>query len=164
MRAGRIVEVEAYLPNDPASHAFRGKTARNTSMFLAPFHAYVYRIYGVHFCINVTSEPAGCGAAVLLRALEPIEGLPLMQRRRGTAAVRDLCRGPGKLAQAFDIDIRFDGVDLLADRRLWIGETARRATALGKSPRIGITKAARRHLRFYEVGSPFLSGPRALSP
>lgn len=138
-------------------------------MFLEPFHAYVYKIYGASLCVNVTSETAGEGAAVLVRALEPLEGLRLMERRRGTTRVRDLARGPGRLCQALDIGLEFDGVDLLQDERLWLavspaaGERAG-GQAIGKSPRVGISKAAERLLRFYERGNPFVSGPKALSP
>lgn len=163
--AGRIVEVEAYVLGDSASHAYRGPRPRNASMFLEPHRAYVYRIYGRSFCVNVTSETAGIGAAVLLRALEPLEGLELMQRRRGTDRVRDLCRGPGRLAQALGIDLGLDGADLLRDRRLYLAylDEAPRAR-IRRSRRIGITKAAHRLLRFYETGSPFISGPAYLSP
>jgi DNA-3-methyladenine glycosylase len=166
--AGRIVETEAYVRDDPASHAYRGETARNASMFLEPFHAYVYKIYGTSFCVNVTSETAGEGAAVLVRALEPLEGLGLMEQRRNTTRVRDLARGPGRLCQALDIDLRLDGAHLLDDKRLWLAMPVRTSgngrLAVGKSRRIGITKAAERLLRFYERGNPFVSGPKALSP
>jgi DNA-3-methyladenine glycosylase len=166
--AGRIVETEAYVRDDPASHAYRGETPRNASMFLEPFHAYVYKIYGTSFCVNVTSETAGEGAAVLVRALEPLEGLAAMEERRGTTRMRDLARGPGRLCQALDIDIELDGIHLLSDKRLWLGAAVRRGDgerlAVGKSRRIGITKAAERLLRFYERDNPFVSGPKALSP
>jgi DNA-3-methyladenine glycosylase len=165
--AGRIVETEAYVRDDPASHAYRGPSARNASMFLGPFHAYVYKIYGTSFCVNVTSETEGDGAAVLIRALEPLEGLALMEQRRGTTRMRDLARGPGRLCQALEIALSLDGIHLLRDKRLWLaavrsGEDGERA--VGKSRRIGITKAAERLLRFYERGNPFVSGPKALSP
>ena len=163
--AGRIVEVEAYLSqSDPASHAHRGKTKRNASMFLPPFHAYVYKIYGTSFCFNVSSQEEEIGEAVLIRALEPLEGLPLMMKRRGSQVVRDLCRGPGRLAQAMAIDGQFDGVDLVGGSGLRLIRGPQRVVRIGKSKRIGITKAAERHLRFYEAGSRFLSGPRHLSP
>jgi DNA-3-methyladenine glycosylase len=165
--AGRIVETEAYVRGDPASHAYRGPSVRNASMFLGPFHAYVYKIYGTSFCVNVTSETEGDGAAVLIRALEPLEGLALMEQRRGTTRMRDLARGPGRLCQALEIALSLDGIHLLRDKRLWLaavrsGEDGERA--VGKSRRIGITKAAERLLRFYERGNPFVSGPKALSP
>jgi len=163
--AGKIVEVEAYLSKgDPASHAHRGETSRNASMFLSPFRAYVYRIYGTSFCVNVSSSEAGVGEAILIRALEPLFGLPLMMQRRGTPALRDLCRGPGRLCNALEIDRSLDGIDLLTSPALWIADGGLKSGTVRKSKRIGITKAAERHLRFYEAGSPYLSGPRYLSP
>lgn len=168
--AGRIVETEAYVRDDPASHAYRGPSRRNASMFLGPFHAYVYKIYGTSLCLNVTSETEGEGTAVLLRAVEPLEGLQCMEERRRTTRVRDLARGPGRLCEALAIGMEFDGVDLLGDKRLWLAaplraaQVAKAADAIGKSPRIGISKAAERLLRFYERGSPFVSGPKGLSP
>lgn len=162
--AGRIVETEAYVLDDPASHAYRGPSKRNASMFLAPFHAYVYKIYGTSFCVNVTSESHGEGAAVLIRALEPLEGLAAMESRRNTTRMRDLARGPGRLCQALGIDLSLDGVDLLASRDLWLAGTPPSSSRVAKSRRIGITKAAERLLRFYEKGNPFVSGPKALSP
>ncbi|MBV9272141.1 MAG: DNA-3-methyladenine glycosylase [Candidatus Eremiobacteraeota bacterium] len=163
-RAGRIVEVEAYIPGDPASHAFRGETQRNAAMFLGPFHSYVYRIYGTSMCINVTSETAGVGAAVLIRALEPVEGLRLMELRRRTTRMRDLCRGPGRLCQALDIDLRLDAVDLLEGDSVWLARAGGKRPVVASSTRIGITKAADRTLRFYEPDNPFVSGPKWLSP
>ncbi|HEV3152193.1 MAG TPA: DNA-3-methyladenine glycosylase [Candidatus Baltobacteraceae bacterium] len=162
--AGRIVETEAYLFDDPASHSYRGPSARNASMFLGPFHAYVYKIYGTSFCVNVTSETHGHGAAVLIRALEPLEGRELMEERRGTNRVRDLTRGPGRLCQALGIDRKLDGVDLLRDADLWLAARNRPPGTVGSSTRIGITKAADLPLRYYERGNAFVSGPRALSP
>ncbi|HET9097667.1 MAG TPA: DNA-3-methyladenine glycosylase [Candidatus Baltobacteraceae bacterium] len=164
--AGRIVETEAYVRDDPASHAYRGPSRRNASMFLDPFHAYVYKIYGTSFCVNVTSGPAGEGAAVLLRAIEPLEGLRMMEERRGTTRMRDLARGPGRLCQALDIGTEFDGSDLLRGKSLWLAYPAaqRGPAGIGASRRIGITKAAERLLRFYEPGNPFVSGPKGLSP
>ncbi|MFN2448879.1 MAG: DNA-3-methyladenine glycosylase [Candidatus Baltobacteraceae bacterium] len=163
--AGRIVETEAYVPGDRASHAYAGAGKRNASMFLRPFHAYVYKIYGTSLCVNVTSENVGEGAAVLLRALEPLEGIELMQARRATARLRDLTRGPGRLCQALAIGLEEDGLDLLAASALWLAAPPQaRRRRLGRSARIGITKAAARRLRFYERGNPYISGPRALSP
>lgn len=131
-------------------------------MFLEPLRAYVYRIYGLSWCFNVSSEPAGIGAAVLIRALEPLEGIPLMEERRGTTVLRDLCRGPGRLCSALAIDASLDGAALsgppLEVVDLRPGARARR------SVRIGVTKAADRRLRFYVARSPYLSGPRSLSP
>lgn len=162
--AGRIVETEAYVLGDPASHAYRGRSRRNTSMFLPPHHAYVYRIYGTAFCVNVTSEHAGYGAAVLVRALEPVTGLALMERRRAGADRRDLCRGPGRLCEALAIESTLDGEDLLRGRALWLARGTRASGLIGSSTRIGISRAAERPLRFYEIGNPFLSGPKYLSP
>ena len=160
--AGRIVETEAYVLGDPASHAYRGKSRRNASMFLTAHHAYVYKIYGTSWCVNVTSENEDEGAAVLIRALEPLEGLSLMEGRRRTTRVLDLCRGPGRLCQALAIDRDLDGIDLLRSRELWLAAPAAQA-AIGTSRRIGITKAFTRRLRFYERGNTFVSGPKRLS-
>ena len=163
--SGRIVETEAYVLDDPASHAYRGPSPRNASMFLGPYRAYVYKIYGTSFCVNVTSEKKDEGAAVLIRALEPLEGLGLMEKRRGTTRVRDLARGPGRLCQALGIALEEDGMDLLARSPLWLAApAAAHPPRIGTSVRIGITKAAERRLRFYEKGNPFVSGPRSLSP
>jgi DNA-3-methyladenine glycosylase len=161
--AGKIVETEAYIIGDPASHAFRGRSRRNASMFLAAHRAYVYKIYGTSFCVNVTSESENEGAAVLVRALEPIEGLEAMHRRRGTSRVLDLCRGPGRLCQALAIDASLDGADLMRGRDLWLAAPAAARPPIGASRRIGITKAARRRLRFFERRSGYVSGPKHLS-
>jgi len=168
--SGRIVETEAYPQRDPAAHHFRGPTPRNRSMFLLRGHAYVYFSYGNHFMLNVSAEIAGIGGGVLIRALEPLEGIEQMQRHRKTTRMLDLARGPGRLASALCIDRSLDGSDLCAPGPLWLGvitprspvPEARRALILGKSPRIGITRAAHRLLRFYERGNPFVSGPRSL--
>lgn len=162
---GRIVETEAYFPDDPASHAFRGPTARNRTMFAPALHAYVYFIYGANWCLNVTSEKAGVGAAALIRACEPLAGVATMRALRGRAAVRDrdLARGPGNLCKAFAIGPGFDGVDLAAGAELWLADDGTRP-AVGISPRIGITKAAAAPLRFYARGNASVSGPRRLSP
>jgi len=157
------VEVEAYPPGDPASHAYTGLRVRNASMFLGPLRAYVYRIYGTSWCFNITSEPEGVGAAVLIRALEPLEGLGLMEARRGVAARRDLCRGPGRLCTALAIDASLDGAVLDPGGPLEL-LPADEPVRVGVSARIGITKAAARRLRFYLRGSPYPSGPRSLSP
>lgn len=164
MTAGRIVETEAYLPGDPACHAYSGKSPRNATLFGPPHRAYVYQIYGTSFCFNLSSEPDGEGAGVLVRALEPIEGLALMRERRGVQTERDLCRGPGRLCRALEIDRSLDGVDLFADPRLWLGDADGATVRVRRSRRIGLTRAAERRLRFYAAGSPFLSGPARLSP
>ena len=169
--AGRIVETEAYPQRDPAAHHFRGATPRNRSMFLRRGHAYVYFSYGNHFMLNVSAEVAGVGGGVLIRALEPLEGIDQMEQRRGTTRRVDLARGPGRLAEALNIDRSLDGVDLCAAGPLWLAALtepksvpggragARRAFAVAKSPRIGITRAAHSLLRFYERGSAYVSGP-----
>jgi DNA-3-methyladenine glycosylase len=162
--AGRIVETEAYLPNDPACHAFSGKSLRNATLFGPPHRAYVYQIYGTSFCFNLSSEAEGKGAGVLVRALEPIEGLALMASRRGVEGSRDLCRGPGRLCRALAIDRSFDGTDLFSDPHLWLASDDRAPARVRSSPRIGITRAADHRLRFYLAGSPYLSGPARLSP
>lgn len=160
--AGRIVETEAYVIGDPSGHAFRGLTPANRSLFLRRGHAYVYYIYGSCYCMNVSSEGPGVGAGVLLRALEPLEGIAAMERRRGTSRLRDLARGPGRLAAALGIDRRYDGLDLCARGPLWIGITSQPAGAIGESVRIGLSREKERVLRFYERGNPFVSGPRRL--
>lgn len=172
--SGRIVETEAYPQRDPAAHHFRGPTPRNRTMFLRRGHAYVYFSYGNHFMLNVSAEIAGVGGGVLIRALEPFEGIPYMEQHRKTTRLLDLARGPGRLASALRIDRSLDGVDLCAPGPLWLGAIvnaprtpladAPQALFIGKSPRIGITRAAHRLLRFYERGSPFVSGPLRLRP
>jgi DNA-3-methyladenine glycosylase len=160
--SGRIVETEAYPPGDPAGHHFRGPTPRIRSMYLAPGHAYVFFNYGAHFMLNVVSEPAGTAAAILLRALEPLDGIELMQSHRKTTRLLDLTRGPGRLAAALQIDRRHDGLDLCAPGALWLGVTRHLTGPIGKSVRIGISRAADFPLRFYERGNPFVSGPKRL--
>jgi DNA-3-methyladenine glycosylase len=160
--SGRIVETEAYPVGDAAGHAFRGATPSNSSLFLQRGHAYVYFTYGSCFMMNVSSEEAGVGAGVLLRALEPLEGIDFMERRRGTRRLLDLSRGPGRLSMAMNIDKRYNGVDLCAKGRIWLGASVRRTGPIGTSPRIGITREVDRPLRFYERGNPFVSGPKRL--
>lgn len=161
--AGRIVETEAYLPGDPACHAFIGKTPRNATLFGPPHRAYVYQIYGTLFCFNLSSEKDGVGAGVLVRALHPVEGLDLMRRRRGVEAERDLCRGPGRLCQALAIDRSFDGADLAVNRRLWLSQDGHKRSRIGQSTRIGVTRGAEHRLRFYVAGSAYVSGPARLN-
>ena len=161
--AGRIVETEAYLPYDAACHAFNGMTRRNRSLFLERGHAYVYFIYGNYFMLNVSAEKGGVGAAVLLRALEPLAGENLMKYGRSHVAEKDLARGPGRLAAALRITHKFDGLDFCAPGPLWLGTAVRPAGRIGTSVRIGIVKDADRRLRFYERGNPFVSGPKALN-
>src|SRR5689334_24537529 len=160
--SGRIVETEAYPPGDPAGHHFRGPTPRIKSMYLAPGHVYVFFNYGAHFMLNVVSEPPETAAAILIRALEPLEGIEIMRRHRKTTELLDLTRGPGRLAQALQIDRRHDGIDLCEDESLWLGEIDHRVSPIGKSVRIGITRAADKLLRFFERGNPYVSGPKRL--
>ena len=160
---GRIVETEAYPPGDSSGHAYRGQTASNHSLFLGRGFAYVYFTYGMHYTLNVSAEEPGVGAGVLLRALEPLEGIKLMERRRRTEELVDLARGPGRLAGALQIDRRLDGVDLCVDGPLWLGTGVWKTPHIGTSVRIGITREVGRLLRFFEVGSPFVSGPKAPS-
>jgi DNA-3-methyladenine glycosylase len=160
--SGRIVETEAYVTGDAAAHSFRGQTPRNRSLFLQRGHAYVYFTYGNHFMLNVSGGSEGIGEGVLLRAVEPLEGIEQMMRRRGTRNLLDLARGPGRLAEAFRIDKRLDGVDLCASGTIWLGTAVRRPGKVGQSVRIGIAKEIHRPLRFYERGNPFVSGLKRL--
>lgn len=161
--AGRIVEVEAYFGlDDPAAHAFAGKTARNAVLFGPPGFAYVYFIYGMHFCLNFSCEPEGHGAGVLLRAIEPVEGLETMARLRGLAAganPRLLTSGPGRLCQALGI-VRdtHNGIDVTSARSgLHVEDDGVAPGEIAVSRRIGLTKAADRPLRFTIAGNPFVS-------
>ncbi|HZI83853.1 MAG TPA: DNA-3-methyladenine glycosylase [Casimicrobiaceae bacterium] len=161
--SGRIVETEAYVVGDAACHAFRGITARNRALFLERGHAYVYFIYGCWHAINVCGEAAGVGAGVLLRAIEPVEGLDLMRSRRGVRRDTDLARGPGRLATALDIDRRFNGADLCAAGPLWLAAELKPAGRIGRSRRIGLSREIERKLRFFERDNPYVSGTRGLN-
>ena len=163
LASGRIVETEAYVVGDAAGHAYGGMTARNRSLFLERGHAYVYLAYGVSYMLNVSSETPGIGAGVLIRALEPLEGIAIMARNRGTERVRDLARGPGRLAAALRIDRSLDGLDLCEKGPLWLARDDREPGKIGKSVRIGISRDAERVLRFYLRASPFVSGPKSLN-
>ncbi len=162
--SGRIVETEAYPVGDAAGHAFPGLRVANRSLFLARGHAYVRFTYGSCWIFNITSETPGVGAGVLIRAIEPIDGIALMIRNRGgVSRVTDLARGPGRLTAALGIDKRFDGIDLCdANSPIWLGAGLKPEPRIGVSVRIGISRAAHRKLRFYERGSPFVSGPLRL--
>lgn len=161
---GRIVETEAYLgPHDPACHAAAGLTARNRCLHGPPGTAYVYFVYGVHWCVNAVTRETGHGSAVLIRAVEPLTGLPLMRRRRAVARDRDLTNGPGKVCQALGIDRRHDGADLgVGPLRILAGQRVPKQS-IGVTPRIGITKAAAWPLRFFERDNPWVSGARTPS-
>lgn len=158
--SGIIVETEAYLgPGDAASHSARGKTRRNATMFGPAGRAYVYLIYGIHYCFNITTDKDTVPSAVLIRALEPRQGIELMQRRRGKENVRELCSGPGKLAQAMGFDKSVDGSSVLTDK-LCVRECREVAESeIVTTTRIGITKAAHLPLRFYIANSRYISAP-----
>jgi DNA-3-methyladenine glycosylase len=161
--SARIVETEAYLSGDEASHTFRGPTLRNKVMFGAPGYAYVYLAYGVSYMLNVSSAEEGVGEGVLIRAAEPLTGLEAMKRYRGDISLRDLMRGPGRLAKALNIDRSFDGVDLCTRGALWLASDGYQPGEIGMTVRIGISRDAHRPLRFFLKGSPFVSGPAALN-
>lgn len=160
--AGRIVETEAYRGSgDPASHAYRGRTVRNAVMFGPPGHAYVYFTYGMHHCLNLVCEPDGRPAAVLVRALEPLEGLDVMRERRGVDDTRRLARGPGCVAQALALSREHDGSDLLgAQLRVLDRPPVRPRGAIARGPRIGISKGAALPWRWFFAGDPHVSAPR----
>ncbi len=152
---GVVVEVEAYDQEDPASHGFRGRTARNASMFGPPGHAYVYRSYGIHWCLNLVCEEEGRAEAVLLRALEPTHGLEAMRARRGVEEARALCSGPGKLCQALGVTREHDGLPL--DEPPFALYARESAPGIVTGPRVGITRAAELSWRYTLAGSPFVS-------
>jgi DNA-3-methyladenine glycosylase len=161
----RIVETEAYLPNDPASHAFRGMTRRNEVMFGPPGRLYVYFTYGNHWMMNAVTGREGQGTAVLLRAAEPLDGLELMAANRGREDPRDLCSGPGKLAKAFGVTGAQNGVDLVRGSDMHILE--RRPvprSRVSRTTRIGVTLGAARRWRFILTGDPFVSRGRPSGP
>ena len=165
----RIVEVEAYIgEGDPAAHAAAGRTARNAVLFGPAGHAYVYFIYGMHSCLNISCEPVGRAGSLLVRALDPVEGMARMAALRGLgphAAPRLLTAGPGRLCQAFGITrATHNGMDLLSESsNLQLRDDGYEARAIVITPRIGITKAAERPLRFLLAGNPCVSGPARLN-
>jgi DNA-3-methyladenine glycosylase len=154
---GVVVETEAYDEDDPASHAFAGRTARNATLFGPAGRLYVYRSYGLHWCMNVTSGPDGTGSGSLVRAIEPTRGLDRMSARRGTDDIRRLCAGPGRVTAALGVTRDHDGASLFAPPFSLIPPTGEPEILAG--PRIGITRAADRPRRFTLAGSPFLSRP-----
>ena len=158
--AGIIVETEAYEASDPACHAYVGRTTRNEVLFGPPGHAYVYLSYGIHSLLNFVTEPEGTASAVLIRALEPTEGIDLMRERRGQERIETLCSGPGKLAEALGIDLSLNGADLFQppfELSEPAGEWATVDVVTG--PRIGITKAAELPWRYSVSGSRYVSRP-----
>jgi len=160
--AGRIVEVEAYGgEDDPASHAYRGPTPRNRVMFGPPGHAYVYFIYGMHYCLNLVARPRGVAAAVLIRALDPCRGESIMRTRRGTVPAHRLASGPGSVARALGLSRAHDGLDLVRGP-LWISDRSvrRGGRSIALSSRIGIRRGRGRRWRYYLQGHPSVSGPR----
>ena len=156
----RIVETEAYEQDDPASHAYRGLTPRVRVMFGPPGHLYVYFTYGMHHCMNVVTGPNGTASAVLLRAAQPLEGMDHMSIRRGTDRVLDLCRGPARLAQAFDVDGSLDGADLVRGTEIWIErDPTAGAEGIRTGPRVGIRVGTERPWRFW-IDGPWVSVSR----
>lgn len=155
----RVVETEAYEPHDPASHAFKGRTPRNDVMFGPAGRLYVYFTYGMHHCMNVVADRDGTGSAVLLRAGEPIEGMDRMKELRGTDDPLNLCRGPARWAQAFAVDRRLDGADLVTGDEMWLerGAAPDRVVA---GPRKGISVGIELPWRFAVAGTRFVSSPR----
>ncbi|HZL61424.1 MAG TPA: DNA-3-methyladenine glycosylase [Pseudolabrys sp.] len=154
---GRIVEVEAYHHTDPAAHSYRGPTPRNAVMFGPPGVAYVYRSYGIHWCLNFVCEEEGSASAVLIRALEPVAGIAAMRRRRGVADERALCSGPGKLCEALGVTSRHNGLPL--DRAPFELREREATPEIAVGPRIGITKAIEHPWRYGLKESKFLSKP-----
>jgi len=157
---GTIVETESYERDDPACHAYAGLTKRTEPLFGPPGRAYVYLSYGIHSLLNAVAEPEGQAAAVLIRALEPTEGLEAMRKRRGNRPDTDLCSGPGKLTDALGIGLDANNADLTADPFLFLPPEPGWAGEVVTSPRVGITKAIERPWRFSLAGSPFVSRPR----
>lgn len=154
---GRIVETEAYDQQDPASHCFVGPTVRNAAMFGPQGHVYVYRSYGIHWCLNIVCRPQGYGAGVLIRAIEPLFSCDVMRQRRGTQQEHLLCSGPGRLGQALGIHARLNGLSLAEPPFMFQASTQLMDVVVG--PRIGITKAVDQPWRFGLAGSSFLSRP-----
>lgn len=156
--AGKIVETEAYIgENDPACHAFGGMTPRNKIMYLQGGHAYVYFTYGMHYCFNVVTEREGFPSAVLIRAVEPIEGIELMKKLRQTKDIYNLTNGPAKFCQAFKIDKSLNGTSLLGDEIFIIESNDNLNLKIGRSSRIGIKSGLDKKWRFFIIGNPFVS-------
>ena len=160
---GMIVEVEAYHHTDPAAHSYGGQTERNAVMFGPPGFVYVYRSYGIHWCVNFVCEAEGSASAVLIRAIEPTTGLAAMRERRGLDDIRQLCSGPGKLCQAMAITRAYNGLPLDCPPFEIFTRLKSRPIDIARGPRIGITKAVDEPWRYGLKGSPFLSKPFAAS-
>jgi DNA-3-methyladenine glycosylase len=155
---GRIVEVEAYRGlDDPASHAFRGQTARNAPMFGEPGHAYIFFTYGNHYCLNITTQAIGTPGAVLIRAIEPMRGLQIMRRLRPNVSDSNLTNGPGKLTKALGIDSAVNEVDMTKPGQLFIAESDEESFKIAKSARVGISHGTDRLWRFHILGNPCVS-------
>ncbi|MCL4355873.1 MAG: DNA-3-methyladenine glycosylase [Thaumarchaeota archaeon] len=162
--SGTIVETEAYRgPRDPASHAYRGMTPRNRVMFGPPGYAYIYFTMGLHYCLNVTTEPWGTPGAVLLRAIEPYEGIYTMSKNRGSAPLIRLASGPGNLTKALGIDNGLAGEDLVMSDRLFL-EGGRKPKTILTSTRVGVSAGWSNRWRFFEQGNRFVSGGKPSSP
>jgi DNA-3-methyladenine glycosylase len=158
--SGVIVETEAYHDSEPACHAFVGRTPRTRTLFGPPGRAYIYRSYGIHALLNAVSEPEGVGAAVLIRALEPLDGIDVMRGRRGLERVEELCSGPGKLTQALGVELDLNGADLARGPIVISPRPARwRSVTARAGPRIGISKAVELPWRFCAAGNRFVSKP-----
>ena len=163
--SGRIVETEAYPVGDSTGYAFAGLTAKNAPLFRERGCAYVRLVYGAAYTLNLAAEVSGVGAAVLIRAIEPLEGIEQMQRRRHGASPLDIARGPGRLCEALAIGPQLDGTDLCSSKTLWLGTLPGKARTVGVTTRIGLSREQHHPRRFFEVGSRFVSGPRsALTP
>lgn len=160
--SGRIVETEAYPVGDSTGYAYPGLTAKNAPLFLERGCVYVRLVYGAAYTLNLGAEVAGVGAAVLIRAIEPLEGSEQMQRRRRGASLADVARGPGRLCEALAIDPRFDGTDLCLSETLWLGRLPGKVRTIGVTTRIGLSREQHHRWRFYEPGSRFVSGPRSV--
>jgi DNA-3-methyladenine glycosylase len=162
--SGIIVETEAYRGfRDPASHAYGGKTSRNAVMFGGPGHCYVYFTYGFHYCLNVTTEQPGIPGAVLIRAIEPSEGVWRMVRNRGLESPEHVSDGPGKLTRALGVDKSFNGEDLVLSKKIFI-EKSTRPSAVGNSARVGITRGTSLRWRYFAVGNRFVSRAKPAGP
>lgn len=154
---GKIVETEAYLENDPASHSYKGQTKRNAVMFGRPGHAYIYFTYGMHYCFNVVTQPQGIGEAILIRALQPIKGIEIMKKRRHISEVAKLCNGPAKLALAFAIGKEHNALDLSKGNLLICLPYKKELFGIQQLTRIGITKGAELPYRFFIANNPYVS-------